>query len=208
MRYYMFNKPKGYLTACSDARQKTVMDLIPEDEREGLFPVGRLDKDTEGFLILTDDGKFSFKISDPSYRVEKTYVFWAKGKYTDDKLDALRQGVFISTKRGDIEASCKVEKLAEGKVSDIAHLLDENPARLIYTRYGEVPVVRLKMTITEGKKHQVKKMAKSVGLTVVYLERIAICGVFLDKDLPRGKFRPLSSAELETMLKTVIIGDT
>ena len=65
MRYYMFNKPKGYLTACSDARQKTVMDLIPEDEREGLFPVGRLDKDTEGFLILTDDGKFSFKISGP-----------------------------------------------------------------------------------------------------------------------------------------------
>ena len=203
MRYYMFNKPKGYITACADERQKTVMDLIPENERQGLFPVGRLDKDTEGFLILTDDGKFCFELTDPRYRVNKTYIFWAKGNFNDEKLEKLRRGVSISTKRGEIMASCEVEKLAEGKISDIAHLLDENPSRLIYTRYGEVPVVSLKMSITEGKKHQVKKMAKSVGLSVIYLERVEIAGIFLDKDLPRGKYRPLTDCELATMKKHI-----
>ena len=201
MRYYMFNKPRGYITACSDERHKTVMDLIPEEEREGLFPVGRLDKDTEGFLLLTDDGKFCFEVIDPSYNVTKTYVFWAKGSYSDDKLERLKNGVYINTKRGDIQAFCEVEKLAEGRMADIAHLVDENPARLLYTRYGEVPIVRIKMTITEGKKHQVKKMARSVGLTVVYLERVAISGVLLDESLPRGEFRPLTDEEL-AILKT------
>ncbi len=204
MRYYMFNKPKGCITACADVRQKTVMDFIPESEREGLFPVGRLDKDTEGFLILTDDGKFCFEVTDPRYRVKKTYVFLAKGSFDETKLEKLRDGVSISTKRGEITASCEVEKLAEAKISDIAHLIDENPARLLYTRYGEVPVVSLKMTITEGKKHQVKKMAKSVGLTVIYLERIAIAGVFLDKELPRGKYRPLKDSEIEEIKKEIM----
>lgn len=207
MRYYMFNKPRGYITACSDERQKTVMDLIPECEREGLFPVGRLDKDTEGFLILTDDGKFCFEMADPSYRVKKTYVFWAKGHFEKEKLEKLMSGVTIATKRGELTAVCEAELLAEGKIADIAHLLDENPARLLYTRYGEVPVVSIKMTITEGKKHQVKKMAKAVGLTVIYLERISISDVFLDKDLPRGKFRPLTQTELQIMKKQIVNGE-
>ena len=196
MRYYMFNKPRGYITACSDARHKTVMDLIDEKEREGLFPVGRLDKDTEGFLILTDDGKFCFEIADPSHRVKKTYEFWAKGSYDETKLERLGSGVVISTKRGDIAVECEAEKIGEGKISDIADLLDDDPVRIRNTRYGDVPVVRLRVTITEGKKHQVKKMAKSVGLTVIYLERVAISGVSLDKELPRGKFRPMTEEEI------------
>ena len=86
MRYYMFNKPRGCITACRDERHKTVMDYFPREEREGLFPVGRLDKDTEGFLIITDDGQLSFRVTSPEHEIEKTYVFYARGELDRDKI--------------------------------------------------------------------------------------------------------------------------
>lgn len=192
----MFNKPRGCITACSDKRHKTVMDYLPDSEREGLFPIGRLDKDTEGFLILTDDGNFCFHVASPEHKIEKTYVFYAKGTLTEEKIKSLEGGVDIRTADNRLTAPAKAEKLCELKLRDIACLLDEDAAKLIHTRRGDVPITKVKVTITEGRKHQVKRMAKAVGLSVVYLERIAISGVFLDKDLPRGKYRPLTEEEI------------
>ena len=196
MRYYMFNKPKGCITACSDARHKTVMDYFPESEREGLFPIGRLDKDTVGLLIITDDGNLAFNVANPENRVKKTYRFWAKGSCDEEKLQKLRTGVTISTKNGDITAIGEVKKLADATLRDIAHLLEADSARILNTRQGDVPVSYVEIAITEGKKHQVKKMALAVGLRIVHLERVSISNVSLDESLRRGEFRPLSDTEI------------
>ena len=197
MRYYMFNKPRGCITACSDERHKTVMDYFPEGEREGLFPVGRLDKDTEGFLIITDDGPLSFRVTNPESEIEKTYFFYAKGELDEEKIKRLEGGVDIMASSVHKTAPAKAEKVGECTFRDIAHLLDCDPARLKYTRHGDVPVTAVKITITEGKKHQVKKMAMAVGMRIVYLERIAIAGVPLDTSLKRGEYRSLTDGEIE-----------
>lgn len=199
MRYFMFNKPSGCITACSDARHKTVMDYFPENEREGLFPIGRLDKDTVGLLIITDDGNLSYNIANPAYRVKKTYRFWAKGTLDENKLERLRRGVIIATKKGDLLATCEVKKLDEAKLRDISDLVEADEARLKNTRLGDVPVVYAEITITEGKKHQVKKMALAVGLRIVHLERIGISGVTLDESLSRGEFRAMTDSELSLL---------
>lgn len=200
MRYFMFNKPKGCITACRDERQKTVMDYFPPKEREGLFPVGRLDKDTEGFLIITDDGRFSFHISEPREHIPKTYFFYAKGELTEEKIKALEAGVKIYTDEDRITAPARVKQLGVRPMKEIAHLLDESEApRLKNTRKGDVPVTAGVITITEGKKHQVKRMIKSVGMTVVYLERIAIGTVHLDETLKRGQYRELTETELKAL---------
>lgn len=197
MRYYMFNKPRGCITACSDARHKTVMDYIPESERKGLYPVGRLDKDTEGLLLLTDDGKFCFYVNEPKSLVNKTYLFWARGALDEEKIRRLEQGVDIYNDGKMLTAPARAEKIAEATLRDISDLLDEDPLKLKLTRRGDVPVTAVKITITEGKKHQVKRMAMAVGMRIVYLKRIAINGVMLDESLSAGEFRELTEQELE-----------
>ena len=196
MRYYMFNKPRGCITACSDERHKTVMEYFDEKERVGLFPVGRLDKDTEGFLIITDDGQFSYHVTTPEREVEKTYFFYAKGELDEEKIKKLEGGVDIMTSVVHKTAPARAEKIGEATLRDIADKLDTDPARLKYTRHGDVTVTAVKITITEGKKHQVKKMAMAVGMRIVYLERVAIAGVELDTSLKRGEYRPLTEEEI------------
>lgn len=193
----MFNKPRGCITACSDERHKTVMDYFDEREREGLFPVGRLDKDTEGFLIITDDGPFSFRVTNPESEIEKTYFFYAKGELDEEKIKRLESGVDIMASSVHKTAPAKAEKVGECTFRDIAEHLDVDSARLKYTRHGDVPVTAVRITITEGKKHQVKKMAMAVGMRIVYLERIAIAGVPLDTALKRGEYRELSEEEVK-----------
>ena len=197
MRYYMFNKPRGCITACSDERHKTVMDYFPDSEREGLFPVGRLDKDTEGFLIITDDGQLSYRVTTPESEISKTYFFYAKGELDEKKIKMLEDGVDIMASTVHKTAPARAEKVGELTFRDIAEHLDCDPAKLKYTRHGDVPVTAVKITITEGKKHQVKKMAMAVGMRIVYLERIAIAGVPLDTSLKRGEYRPLTEQEVE-----------
>jgi 16S rRNA pseudouridine516 synthase len=172
------------------------MDYFPESEREGLFPIGRLDKDTVGLLIITDDGNLAFNVANPENRVKKTYRFWAKGSCDEEKLQKLRTGVTISTKNGDITAIGEVKKLADATLRDIAHLLEADRARILNTRQGDVPVSYVEIAITEGKKHQVKKMALAVGLRIVHLERVSISNVSLDESLRSGEFRPLSDTEI------------
>ena len=197
----MFNKPRGVITACSDARHETVMKYFPESEREGLFPVGRLDKETEGFLLMTDDGAFCYRINTPIMKKEKTYVFYSRGEATEEKLRALCEGVDIGTREELPVRAVSAELIETCRLEQIAELIGENPAKLRESRKGGLTVSRIKMTITEGKKHQVRRMAMAVGLPVLHLERVSICGVLLDTRLARGEYRPLTAEEYEQLVK-------
>ena len=207
MRYYMFNKPRGYITACRDERQQTIMELIPESERENLYPIGRLDKDPEGFLILTDDGQFCYSVMNPNSNISKTYRFWARGSLDDEKIRRLESGVGIYNDPSIITAPARARKIGEAALRDIAELAGEDPIKMKLTKRGDVPVTQVEMTITEGKKHQVKRMAMAVGMRVVYLERIAIGGVSLDADLPRGEYRAMTDSEVSKILESKGITD-
>ena len=200
MRYYMFNKPRGVITACSDPRHETVMKYFPESEREGLFPVGRLDKDTEGFLIMTDDGALCHKINTPSMKKEKTYVFYARGAVSDEDIGRLLRGVDIGTGTVAMAKAERAEIIGRCELLDIAALMGENEARMKVSRKRHDPVTKIRMTITEGKKHQVKRMSGAIGAPLIYLERVSISGIPLDPSLGRGEYRPMSESEIAALL--------
>lgn len=143
-RYYILNKKSGYITAVDDPRDKTVMDLLPEWViKKALAPVGRLDKDTEGLLLLTNDGQLNHRLLSPKSHVDKTYYAELENNISEDDLEKLRNGVDIG---GYITMPARAEKIEDKKI----HL-----------------------TIKEGKFHQVKKMLEAVGNKVVYLKRIS-----------------------------------
>ena len=194
----MLNKPKGCITASRDERHDVVMDLFDADLRDSVFPVGRLDRDTEGFLLVTDDGELCFKLMSPKSGVEKTYFLWAVGDVNDDEIDALERGVKITDKGDMISAPAKVKLIGRDVLYNIKHLLVGKDAKM-NGRRSEIPVVCLEITITEGKKHQVKRMMRAVGCKVVYLKRLSIAGVTLDENLPLGSYRALTEKELETL---------
>ena len=143
-RYYILNKKSGYITAVDDPRDKTVMDLLPEWViKKDLAPVGRLDKDTEGLLLLTNDGQLNHRLLSPKSHVDKTYYAELENNISEDDLEKLRKGVDIG---GYVTMPALAEKIGDKKI----HL-----------------------TIKEGKFHQVKKMLEAVGNKVVYLKRIS-----------------------------------
>ena len=146
--YIMMNKPQGVLSASNDKRAETVIDLVPEAmQRKGLFPAGRLDKDTEGLLIITDDGDFAHRMLSPKKHVEKKYIAKLDGEITEETIKEFEKGIVFAD-----GTKCMPAKL---------EIQDENP------RIGIV-------TICEGKFHQVKKMFICCGLNVVHLKRISI----------------------------------
>ena len=171
--YYMMYKPAGVVTATEDSDQQTVMDLLPDRlRRQGLFPVGRLDKDTTGLLILTNDGEFSHRLTAPRSHVPKRYRAVVDGVPSEADVRAFAAGIVL----GD-GTNCL-------------------PARLILGAPGtsEVEVV-----VCEGKYHQVKRMLASRGMPVQTLERCAIGGVQLDRRLAPGEVRALTSEEREAL---------
>lgn len=171
--YIMMNKPAGVVSASNDSHVKTVIDILPDDmKRKGLFPVGRLDKDTEGLLIITDDGAFAHSVTSPVKKVFKTYHALLDSKISDEGLEKLRNGVVI-----DGEERCLPAQVAE--------LDAEN---LIY-----------EIKICEGKYHQVKRMAQAVGCRVLHLERYAIGGLVLDSALESGESRELTEEEIKIL---------
>ncbi len=173
--YYMLNKPQGYITATDDNFHKTVLELInPRDWRKDLFPVGRLDKDTEGLLILTNDGNLGHMLTSPKYQVPKVYYFETLEEMTKDSLDQLCQGVDL----GDFYATALNVKI-----------IDKNKGQLV---------------IDEGKFHQVKRMCAAIGYTIVYLERIEFGPLKLDPSLPRGDYRPLTAEEVALLKEAVL----
>lgn len=175
--YVMLNKPDGYVSATDDGRYPTVLELLPEElQRIGLFPCGRLDKNTLGLMILTNNGPLAHKLLAPKNHIDKKYRFAVKFNLSNDDVARLECGVDIG---GYITAPSKVE------------LLDEKNGYI---------------TITEGKYHQIKLMANAVNNQIVYLERVGFGPIYLDRDLERGEWRFLTADEqfaLESRVKCV-----
>lgn len=167
--YYMLHKPAGCVSATEDRREQTVLDLITERSRDDLFPVGRLDKDTEGLLLITNDGDLAHRLLHPKKHVDKTYLARIRGKATQEMVDAFAQGLDI----GDDKPTL--------------------PALLEIVSVGEESEV--KITIREGRFHQVKRMAEAVGSQVLYLKRLTMGPLQLDETLALGEYRPLTEEE-------------
>ena len=193
----MFHKPAGCITARSDPRHKTVLDYFCGVNTSDLFPVGRLDKDTEGLLLLTNDGQFDQSLMHPKFHVAKTYYFYALGFLDETKKDKIENGVMlIGEEKPTKPAKLLIERngLYEEMKTEIKQIdLKHTPGRP-----GQEMVTGF-ITITEGKKHQVKRMLKAVGCSVVYLKRTAIGNVILDPNLKAGKYRELTAQELEDL---------
>ncbi|WP_342505478.1 pseudouridine synthase [Sporosarcina sp. FSL K6-2383] len=173
--YLMMHKPQGVLSATEDNRDRTVIDLLDTDSQHfEPFPVGRLDKDTEGFLLLTNDGKLAHNLLSPKKGVPKTYYAHVEGVVTEED----------------------VERFAEGVILDDAYLT--KPGKLKILKSADISEIEL--TITEGKFHQVKRMFVAVGKQVVYLKRLSMGPLSLDEKLPLGSYRELTEEELDLLL--------
>lgn len=173
--YYMFHKPAGCVTAVSDARHKTVMDYMKDLTRKDLNPVGRLDIDTEGLLLITNDGMLSHELLSPAKHVPKTYYAKVEGKVTEEDVSLFAAGVDIGEKK--LTKSADLRILVSDTVSEI------------------------ELTISEGKFHQVKRMFEAVDKKVVYLKRISMGSLVLDENLEPGSYRLLTDEEI-TQLRT------
>ena len=173
--YLMLNKPAGVVSATFDNRDKTVIDLINEYKHLNLFPFGRLDKDSEGLLIISNDGKLAHNLLSPKKHVDKTYYVEIDGKVTNDDIVIFKNGIIL-----DDGEKCKSAKL---------DIIESNDISKCY------------VTISEGKFHQVKRMFESVNKKVIYLKRVSFGNLNLDDNLKLGEYRKLTENEIE-ILKT------
>lgn len=172
--WVMLNKPAGCLSATEDGRGQTVLDLLPADlRRQELFPVGRLDKDTEGLLLLTNEGGLAHALLSPKRHVDKVYYTRVTGRLTEADCQAFAGGLTLAD--GLVCLPAGLEILSAGEESEAY------------------------VTLREGKFHQVKRMLACLGKPVAYLERIRMGPLALDRDLPRGAFRFLTENELEEL---------
>lgn len=169
--YLMLHKPAGVVSATMDNVSKTVLDLIADKQGKDLFPVGRLDKDTEGLLLLTNDGDLAHSLLSPKKHVDKVYYARVKGKVTEEDAEAFLVGVAIE--------------------EDYTTL----PAKLNILKSDDISEIEL--TIQEGKFHQVKRMFEAVGKEVIYLKRLSMGGLCLDPALALGDYRSLTEEEVE-----------
>ena len=172
--YLMLNKPKDYISATFDPKLPTVLELLefPYSNME-LFPVGRLDIDTTGFLILTNDGKFSYNVTNPKKKVNKKYLVTLRDDISSNQIESLENGIYFEKEDFTTE-NAKVEEISK---------------REIY------------LTISEGKFHQVKRMLEYVGNEVVELKRVSIGSLSLDEKLELGEYREITNTELEEIFK-------
>ena len=168
--YYMLNKPAGIITASRDKKEKTVVDLIKSKKRRDLSPVGRLDRDTEGLLLITNDGKLAHELLAPGKHVDKVYVAHISGELPEDAVEQFKAGIDIGDE--------KPTKPAELRVLD--------------TDSGIVEVV-----LTEGRYHEIKRMFEALGCHVEYLKRISMGSLVLDETLGLGEYRELTEEELK-----------
>lgn len=198
--YYMFHKPGGCVTATKDLENKTVLDYFDPKHAKGLFPIGRLDKDTEGLLLLTNHGEFSHSIMHPDKHVEKAYFFWALGELDDQKEELLRTGIIIGENEPPARA-LQLKVIDSGEYKELKDKMNANSIKEVRINPMYQPVLSGILTIAEGRKHQVKRMLKAVGCYVVYLKRISIGGLMLDETLQPGCYRELSDAEIKMLYR-------
>lgn len=178
--YYMMNKPQGVISATEDPKHKTVLDLMDDYARvKEVFPVGRLDIDTHGLLLLTNDGKLAHALLSPKRHVDKTYLAQINGVMTDTDVETFSKGIPLK------DFTCQPAKL------ELVSIDTEKDQSLV------------RVTIAEGKFHQVKRMVAYCGKEVVDLQRLTMGTLTLDEDLKRGEWRRLTKEELEGLLESV-----
>ena len=175
--YIMMNKPKDTVSATEDVIERTVVDILRDEDRiYKVFPVGRLDKDTEGLMLLTNDGELAHKLISPKKDVEKKYYVEVSGELKNEHLKIIKEGVILED-----GYRCKPARL---------EILDSSEGNS-----------KANIFITEGKFHQVKRMMKSLGTTVTYLKRLSIGSLKLDENLKLGEYRYLTDDELNKFTK-------
>lgn len=170
--YYMLHKPAGVVSATEDGYCKTVLDILEAPVKKNLFPVGRLDKDTEGLLLLTDDGALAHQLLSPKKQIGKVYYAKVKGQVGKEDIKAFQEGLSLG---------------------DFVTL----PAELTILKADEISEIEL--LIYEGKFHQVKRMFEAVGKEVIYLKRLSMGSLCLDQTLAPGESRPLTKEEIEKL---------
>ena len=173
LEYWMLYKPAGCVSATEDRRFPTVVDLLPESAGKDLFPVGRLDRDTEGLLLLTNDGKLAHFLLSPRRHVDKVYYAKIQGTVTADHILAFQEGLDIGDEKKTLPADLEI--LKSGEDSEIL------------------------VTLREGRFHQVKRMFEAVGCQVLYLKRLSMGSLKLDEALQAGECRMLTGEELEAL---------
>lgn len=176
VQYFLLNKPAGCVTATKDNLSDTVMSFLPENRREDLFPVGRLDKDTEGLLLITNDGQLAHELLSPRKHVDKTYFAVIDGEVKTEHISRFAEGLDIGDEKPTLPAELKI--LKTGTTSEI------------------------ELTIHEGRFHQVKRMFEAVGTKVIYLKRISM-GTLTLGDLQPGEVRTLTELEIEKLKQGV-----
>lgn len=188
--YYMFNKPYGCVCARRDDLYPTVMDYFKELNNPNLSNVGRLDRETEGLLLITDDGKWNQLMTHPSNEKEKLYEFIALGTLDDEKICRLENGVLLKGAE-KLTAPAKVTVTGISILSEVLPTLHPEIQKNTCHNRPEHPIVLGTITITEGKKHQVRRMLKAVGCCIIYLKRISMGDIILDENLKPGEWRKI-----------------
>ena len=171
--YFMLNKPAGVVSATEDRKERTVLDLIDARQRKDLFPVGRLDKDTEGLLLITNDGEMAHRLLSPKKHVDKVYYARVAGRITEEQVRLFAEGVDIGDEKPALPAELTV--LSSGEISEI------------------------ELVIREGRFHQVKRMFQAAGGEVIYLKRLRMGSLVLDGGLDPGEYRQLTEEEVRAL---------
>ncbi|MDD3414303.1 MAG: pseudouridine synthase [Lachnospiraceae bacterium] len=171
--YYLLNKPAGVVSAVKDNLYETVIDLLKQEKREDLFPVGRLDKDTEGLLLITNDGEIAHNLLSPKKHVDKTYYAKVSGYVKEEDIVKFRNGLSIGEKNNTLPATLDI--LKNDEISEVL------------------------VTIKEGKFHQIKRMFQAISKEVLYLRRISMGSLQLPDDLPTGTYRRLTDDEINQL---------
>lgn len=171
--YIMLHKPAGVVSATEDRRERTVLDLLGDGCKRDIFPAGRLDKDTEGLLLLTNDGELAHQLLSPRKHVDKTYYVQLQGTLTEEHCTLFTRGLDIGDEKLTLPAGLKILKAGEKSEALV--------------------------TIQEGRFHQVKRMFQAVGCEVTYLKRLSMGPLVLDETLERGSYRALTEQEVRQL---------
>ena len=221
--YYMLNKPAGIISASTDEREKTVVDIISEKKRRDLVPVGRLDRDTVGLLLITNDGGLSQKLLAPGKHVEKVYLVRVTGKLDEEDISAFEEGMDIGDEKLTKPAKLEIKRIgmyntaaqlfvkndvldpeANTEIGVDTILKDDGKTASVTDMGANLQTItelvsEAEVTLTEGRFHQIKRMFSERGHEVVYLKRLRMGSLQLDETLKEGEYRKLTEEELKAL---------
>lgn len=203
--YFMLNKPAGVISASNDPKAETVIDLLEEAVRKDLFPVGRLDKDTEGLLLITNDGDLAHQLLSPKKHVDKVYYAIVLGKVEEAHVKLFAEGLQVDSEFNAMPAKLVIKETMGVSMDEYADKIGpereylEELGLLKTDEAGMLEATAIELTICEGKFHQVKRMFEAIRCKVVYLKRLSMGSLKLDATLAPGEYRSLTEAEIKEL---------